>query len=324
MSNVAATARSMHDIDATELLGFLEFHGFGDLKIHKDELGKLFEKNMLPMSYLPNKIHPADAYRRATAQAQSTIEIDHNGNRHKARLLVREVKSDSNMIIRHLVREIVNAQDERLEYDEVGRFVLDRKNNNVLNTSIMHSFSHEYPYADLMRQIQALYVEWSEYHTKDTVNNIVRRIIKDMNNVNLTPNGRATFIPKTQKNLLMGLQGLFEDLIPYQADGCESYIEIIPVIDTVEQRRTVEKRVEREITSEANELLADFANLLGQDQRPSVRIVKSYAKRVVELQEKLTEYEKLIHCKMTVIQDQLNDTLTRMRKTERELTENAG
>lgn len=303
------------ELDTSELLGFLEFHSIGELRIHKNQLGDLFDKNGLDNKFMPREIKSHDAYRRATSQAQSTISIDYNGSKSKARLLVREVVSDKNMVIRHLVREIVDSKNAVLDYNTVGKFILQKK-SSAMEISWDHSFLDEYAYDVLIKDIQTLFTDWTQYHTRDTISNMVRRVISDLNNVSIMPNGKATFIPRNQRHTLENLRGLIDDLEDFHQNNGVSVMEVIPMIDTVDQREMVQKRVETHMSSEANQLLADFAELLSQD-KTSVKTVQRYAKRVVNLQERLEEYEDLIERKMDVLGNQLSDALARIQVSER-------
>lgn len=314
MAQVAAV-RSNAEIDASELLGFLEFHSIGELRIHKDELGTIFNKNGLDPKFMPQEIKPHDAYRRATGKATSTVSIDFNGKPSEARLMVREVKADSNMVIRHLVRELVDKKNEQLGYATVGKFILQKK-SGTMDISWDSSFLSEYEYDVLLADIQALYNEWTQFHTKDTVTNIVRRVVNDMNHVSIMPNGRATFIPRNQRATLENLRGVIDDLKDYHTGNTPSVMELIPMMDTSDQRDMVKRRAEMQLSEEANMLLADFADLLAKDTA-SVKTVQRYAKRVVDLQVRLGEYEDLIQNKMIVLSNQLQDAMKKITDTGR-------
>ena len=309
-----SVVRSNADITTSDLLGFLEFHSIRDLRIHKDDLGRIFRDNGLDTKkFLPDKIHPHDAFRRATKEIESTIQINYGSSKNqKAKLLVREVKSDENFVIRHLVREVVNDKDERLDYNTIGRIILDRKTEKV-STDFQHGFLSEYPYDKVLETARDLYNEWINYHTRETINNITRRVINAMNHVSIMPNGKATFLPRTQRATLDALAGVIRDLAPYHMDKSQtSIIEIIPVIDTVEQRDMIARRAEADIQESANELIADFADLLSQE-KVSVKAVKGYAERFLQLHLKLEEYEDIVHKKMDALQQQLNQAMERIR-----------
>ncbi|ABS83607.1 hypothetical protein 0305phi8-36p046 [Bacillus phage 0305phi8-36] len=316
MANVAAV-RSNADLQTSELLGFLEFHTISDLRIHKDDLGQIFARNSLDPKFMPQEIKAHDAYRRATAKATSTVTIDFGGKPSEARLMVREVKSDGNMVIRHLVRELVDKKNEQLGYATVGKFILQKK-TGTMDISWDSSFLTEYPYDVLLSDTQALYNEWMQFHTKDTVNNLVRRVVNDMNHVSIMPNGRATFIPRNQRNTLENLRGVIDDLEDYHTGTSKSIMEVIPMIDTSDQRDMVQRQVESQMSEEANQLLADFADLLGKGTA-SVKTVQRYAKRVVDLQDRASEYEDILDKKLVVLSNQLADAMKLMKNTESSL-----
>jgi len=312
-----AVARSVADIQTSELLGFLEFHTIADLRIHKDDLGTLFEDHGLDKKrFLPDKIHPQDVFRRATKEIESAISIHYGSNKNqKARVLVREVKSDENMVIRHLVREVVNDKDERLDYDTVGRLILDRKAGTI-STDFQHHYLSEYAYDLLLDTARNLFNEWLNYHTRETINNIVRRVVNAMNHVSIMPNGKATFLPRTQRITLYALAGMIQDLEPYHADTNKlSVVEIIPVIDTIEQRDMIAKRVESDIQNSANELLVDFNDLLNEETITS-RTLRGYAERFTGLKVKLEEYEDIVHQKMGALHGQLTTALDRVKAAQ--------
>lgn len=308
-----AVIRSNADISTSELLGFLEFHSIRDLRIHKDDLARIFADNGLDTKkFLPDKIHAHDAFRRATKEVESSIQINYGGKQdQKARLLVREVKSDENLVIRHLVREVVNDKDERLDYNTIGRIVLERKTEQV-STDYNHSYLSEYPYDKVLDTVRHLYNDWINYHTRETINNITRRVINSMNHISIMPNGKATFLPRTQRTTLDALAGVIRDLEPYHVGGEKSIIEIIPVIDTIEQRDMVARRAEADIQDAANQLIVDFDDLLTQE-KVSVKSVRAYAERFVQLQMKLEEYEDIVHKKMDALQRQLEEAMERIR-----------
>lgn len=315
-----AIARSIVDVRDEEILGFLEFHTITDLRIHKKELGDLFDQHGIDKKkFLPDKIHAHDAFRRASKEIESRVTIQF-GNRkdQPAKLLVRDVKTDENMVIRHLVREVLNDNDERLEYNTVGRLILDRKTETV-STDHQLAYLSEYPYDQLLTTARTLYNEWLNYHTKDTVNNIARKMINAMNRVSILPNGKATFLPRSQRVLLESFTGMVKDLAPFHMDSSKtSVVEIIPVIDTIEQRDMISRRAESQLREEADVLLVDFHDLLREDTL-GVRQVKTYAERFAGLRERLLEYEDVVHVKMDVLHQQLKDAMSRVQLKQEEL-----
>ena len=68
-------------------------------------------------------------------------------------------------------------------------------------------------------------------------------------------------MPKRSKTLLENLKGLLLDLRKY-ANEQDCGIEIIPIIDTKDQRDLVARRASIELTAELDEVMSDFADHL--------------------------------------------------------------
>jgi hypothetical protein len=293
-------------LDPQLLLGHILFLSMDEVKIHKDDLGTLFKKHNVSSSFLPHEIKPHDAYRRASSKAQGPIEVDVNGQKYKARLLVREVKKDTKRVLRHLVRELIDEKNEETKYATVGKIIYDR-GNEAMDISWDPGFLGEYDYKKVLEDTRDLYVEWTQYHTKDTVRNIFNKVVKSMHPISITSGGRAQFIPKMNQDLLYSLKGVVEEL-----PGA-SLAEIIPMIDTVDQRNLITKNLEKEVLYDVDKLLEDFSVLLQSGQPLRSSTVKRYAQAVVELQSKTQEYESLLSNKMTVLSQQLMAALGKVQ-----------
>lgn len=307
MSNTPIAVRTNDQLDESLLLGHILFMTIDDLKIHKDDLASLFAKHNLSKSFLPGEIKAHDAYRRASSKAASTIEIDYNGAKHKARLLVREVKKDQNGVVRHLIRELIDEKNVVTEYATVGKLNFDRK-TELMDIGWDNNYLGEYDYKQVLEDTNALFLEWTQFHTKDTVRNIANKVVKSMHPVSIMQGGRAQFVPKINRDLLYNLKGLVAEL----PGG--SIAEVIPMVDTVDQRDLITKNLEREVLADVDSLLNDFTVIL---QNPTVRKgqVQRYASHFVALQEKTSKYEALLQSKMTVLQQQLMEALQKVQST---------
>lgn len=308
MTTSPMAVKSNKDLDPSLLLGHILFLSMDEVKIHKDDLGDLFKKHQISSSFLPNEIKPHDAYRRATSRAQGAIEFTVNGKIQKARLLVRETRKDDNIVVRNLVRELLDEANADANYATVGKLTFDRK-TEALNISWDTSYLGEYDYKKVLEDTQDLYNEWTQYHTRDTVRNIMNRVIKSMHPVSITSGGRAQFIPKVNQDLLYSVKAVVEEL------PSKSLAEVIPMIDTADQRSLLTKNLEKEVLYEVDKLLEDFSQVLnGSTVRKST--VKRYAAMVVELQSKTQEYEGLLQSKMGVLNQQLAQALSKVQSTQ--------
>lgn len=298
--------RTNQQLDPSLLLGHILFLSMDEVKIHKDDLSDLFKKNQVSSSFLPHEIKPHDAYRRATSRAQGAIDVTIGGQTQKARLLVRETKKDDDIVVRNLVRELLDEKNAEADYVTVGKLTYDRK-NEALNISWDSNYLNEYDYKRVLEDTQDLYAEWTQYHTKETVRNIFNRVVKSMHPISIATGGRAQFIPKMNQDLLYSLKAIVEEL------PGNSLAEVIPMIDTVDQRDLITKNLEKEVLYDVDKLLEDFSELLQGGSTLRKSTVKRYAQMVVSLQAKTQEYEGLLSSKMTVIQQQLAQALTKVQ-----------
>lgn len=308
MTQNVATRNSLDELDPSMLLGHLLFLNLDEVKIHKDDLATLFAKHQLSSTFLPEEIKPHDAYRRASSKAAQTIEVNVNGAVQKAKLLVRETKKDDKIVVRNLVRELLDEKNADANYVTVGKMTFDRK-NEAMQISWDANFLGEHDYKKVLEDTSDLYTEWTQFHTKDTVRNILNRVVKSMYPVNIMQGGRAQFIPKANTDLLYNMKAVVEDL----PGG--SLAEVVHMVDTADQRSLITKNLEKEVLYDVDRLLNDFGELLTQ---PTIRssTLKRYARAVIELQEKTSEYEKLLSSKMDVITLQLQTALTKVQSVK--------
>ena len=86
-------------------------------------------------------------------------------------------------------------------------------------------------------------------------------------------------------------------------------VEIIPVIDTHEQRSLIEKNFSAEITDELFEFTQELKNVLTQKQSLSVRSATAYIEKFNLLNAKAKEYESLLGIYVDGIHQQITDAL---------------
>jgi len=297
---------SMNEINPNTILGYIEMHSISDIKIHKTDLEHLFWTHGMSTTHLPEKIKPHDAFRRATHTAQQSIKIN-NSDSPNARLLVREVVCESDRIVRHLVREIVDSHNEVLDYATVGKFEFSRESERMYY-SWDHAYLDEYNYVSILQEIEQLFLEWTQYHTKDTVRNIVNRIVESMNPVGFMARGKAMFIPKHQAENLKSLKSIIDDLSFYAHETDQKPImEIIPMIDTVEQRNLLHRRIEIEISDGLDSVITEMRQALQNRGTLRASTVERYINNVRDLKRKAKDYEELLAVRLEIVQTQIEE-----------------
>ena len=292
------------------LLGNLLFTNLIDMRIPVADLISIFQSNNIPDSYV-RTISEADAFRRASSSIKNRILLL-NAATEKVRVEVDEVKSDYEGIKRIIGVKKVDEVAEDISYQPVGEIIFNRTNNLCTATPLFAPGDVDYQaIRDLCDEVENKYQDWSVYHNKDTVRNIINRIISDTHPVNLMPTGLCKFIPQTSTDLLYNLKQALTEMQSYASTPTMSknIMEIIPVIDTEEQRNLIEKNFTAEITDELFSFTQEIKDVLQKKQVLSTRTANAYIEKFNILKAKAKEYESLLGIYVDSIYIQIKDSL---------------
>lgn len=308
MSNVLC--KTNQEIPQDMLLGNLLFTNLIDMRIPVADLISIFQSNNIPDSYV-RAISEADAFRRASSSIKNRILLL-NAATEKVRIEVDEVKSDYEGIKRIIGVKKVDEVAEDISYQPVGEIIFNRTNNLCTATPLFAPGDVDYQaIRDLCDEVENKYQDWSVYHNKDTVRNIINRIISDTHPVNLMPTGLCKFIPQTSTDLLYNLKQALMEMQSYASTPTMSrnIMEIIPVIDTEEQRNLIEKNFTAEITDELFSFTQELKDVLQKKQVLSTRTANAYIEKFNILKAKAKEYESLLGIYVDSIYTQIKDSL---------------
>ena len=280
------------------------------MRIPVADLISIFQSNNIPDSYV-RTISEADAFRRASSSIKNRILLL-NAATEKVRIEVDEVKSDYEGIKRIIGVKKVDEVAEDISYQPVGEIIFNRTNNLCTATPLFAPGDVDYQaIRDLCDEVENKYQDWSIYHNKDTVRNIINRIISDTHPVNLMPTGLCKFIPQTSTDLLYNLKQALTEMQSYASTPTMSrnIMEIIPVIDTEEQRNLIEKNFTAEITDELFSFTQELKDVLQKKQVLSTRTANAYIEKFNILKAKAKEYESLLGIYVDSIYTQIKDSL---------------
>jgi hypothetical protein len=248
----------------------------------------------LPDDLWRNMRGKADAFRIATHAANQTgIPLGDN----TLRLLVRDVvtSGSSDRLVRHLVREIVNKQQEKLVYKPVISFEFD---GDQLTIQPLPEVSA----ADLLPEEQKAMAEVQEAFN-NALSNLDARFIRSMVDgllgkmqpTSLRASGGVYFVPEQYKQDLECLAKFVAGLGKY-ASGTDFWT--MPVVDDLDRRVTVEKAVEATVVAESEHLIKQMDELLKQtdsgNRKVSQPVAVRYVNEVKRLHEMATEYKSLL------------------------------
>lgn len=302
-----ALYQNNQDVPDSMLLGNLLTYTLTNMTVSEQDLLDTFANNNLSQSYV-RKISHADAFRRATSSIKNTkvTYVDDNNDQFEGRINVDEVVNDNMYIKRIIGVRVLNDQKEEVSYTQLGSITFDRANDSVSSYLDPSTIASTVGIQSLFNQVESRYMTWSTYHNHDTIRNIINRIVYDMHPVALMSTGINKFIPKTSKDTLYALKGVLSDLSQYSDNGYgENVVEIIPFIDTQEQRDLVNKMYEEEIKETLYNYSMELSEILKKKQSLSSRQAATYVEKYRELSAKVKDYQGLLGTYTQNIHDQL-------------------
>lgn len=309
MSN--AIYNTNQEIPQEMLLGNLVFINLTDMKIPDTDLKQIFASNGITKSYVRD-ISQADAFRRASSSVKNKKIniINNNGQLKDAKLEVDEVRCDENSIKRIIGMKLVDQINEDIAYEPVAEIVFNRSMGTCTAIPTVSSSDQNFSvYETICKDCQDKYQEWSMFHNKDTVRNIINRIIADTHPINLMPTGLCKFSPSSKSNLLYSLKASLNDMSSFSLKNTENIMEIIPIIDTKEQRDLVNKNFQMEISDELLGLAMELKNVLQKKQKISSRSAASYIEKYKMYQDKIQDYESLLNVYAGSLHAQLQEVV---------------
>lgn len=301
------------------LLGHLVFASVGDLRIHKQDLEHIFTNAGLSLNkYQPGDIRPSDAMRRATSKLKNKkLAINYNGQTVSAILDVTE-QSEAAVTIRHIGRKVVDEKGRKVCYDQLTSFLYDKQNQTLTFEPTDALFAVEYNYNDEFNTIVNLFNEWCQYHTRDTVRNIINKVI---NSLMPTPiktsqddDAVARFIPVRYQDDLHALKKVVADLKQYHTNNLTSGCQLIELYDSTANNAMISNAVQGDIKLRIQNVVNDLAETLKQRSNLPLETVQRYTKQLVQMRAEAIEYAGLLRTSMSILEAQISTALNRVEE----------
>lgn len=272
------------------ILGDLIWYSLRDVRITRQDLENLFTKHGISHAHLPAEIREADAYRRATSDINTRQPRQLQDGTYEV-LMVREVASNNDEIVRHLVREVRDSKNKRLSYEQVGVLNFFRANNDF------HTATGRPEYQQLLNDAAARYREYLQYYTGKHIREMVHGMIITCSPTNVRPAGGVFFVSKEHEALVNGLEGLVSDLNAYATPNTntgEAVFEVVPLLDTQKQRALIFSKYELQVSGSVDKTLQELAELLKSDKMSSDIVKTRYVEQMKELRAGIEKYEALL------------------------------
>ncbi|MCR4425032.1 MAG: hypothetical protein NUW23_02420 [Firmicutes bacterium] len=255
-----------------------------NIKITRDELRARFDEAGVDPSLMPPEIRPVDAFRRATREAEITgLKGPDNTRRN---VLVREVVSSKDGVIRHLVDEIVDANNVRLSYGTVAQIRFDRSSSDLTS----QSWGSDALIVDTLAKIAGLYDEYRRYYQGDHIRRTVSGILHGMSPTFMK--SALYFVPEKYQEDLFKLRALCHLV----SEECRFIV--MPLYDAHDARAMIaenfQNQVKRHILS------------LSEQIRGEAPISETAAARIIEetktLLAQVNEYEQVLRTNLSYLE----------------------
>lgn len=294
-----------------ELLGKLVFYTVGDIKINKQDLETLFIKNGLELSkFQPGDIRKSDAMRRATSLLRNKkIIINYLQLEDVVAYIDITENNTPTHVYRYIGRKVVDTANDEVNYEQIATFIYEKENDLLTFTTVDPMYEFEFPYNQLLAEIVDLYEEWTEFHTKDTIRNIVLKIINSCMPTLVKPiegeDSIAKFIPFAYQNTMNSLRRLLLDINQYQIGEKSSGSQFIELYDSDENRKMLERNITENIKDKLEVLISDITTVLQNGEPIPLRRAITYTEKLDNLKLETKHYASLLKTSLDILTQQI-------------------
>jgi hypothetical protein len=239
----------------TDQLGCLTWYSIFDMAPTLEDIQHALDAAGLGKEHAPNKIFPADAFRRATSLVeQNRIPVEGEDDRF-VNILVREVARSSDTI----VREVVDAKNVRLSYTEVAALILDRRSTSVTVQPISYGPRSEAEDEALERALE-LYQHALTHYDSRAVRQIVHGILLTTKPVAVRPSGGVYFVRRDDRPTVKAL-ATFVDVL---GNRNGSKVWSVPLYDEEENKDMLADSLQAQVEEEGRRIVEEVRKTLAQ------------------------------------------------------------
>lgn len=278
----------------TPFLGRIAWYSVRDVPIAHDTLVQALDNAGLK-EFAPRPPSDVDIFRRATKAGETTID---QGDGTTAKILVRDVASDKERILRRVVIETVDGNNVRLDYSEAYDLEYRRETGQFVTSRRTWT---DTPADGAVLDIQHKVATWTaaKMHGSEALRTVLKQVMEKNQGILVRPTGGVYFMPRTNDDALSQAQAF--------ASGREQVtLHTLPLVDTPEQAQMVEDGLTSTSLKAADEMMRELAEMLRSDgsvtESKLARIV-SESKRI---RARVQEYKSLLDLEATGADDRLH------------------
>lgn len=312
--NLARSAAS-GAVQEVEFLGHLLWYSLAETRITRENLLEALENAGVAEEFAPKPISPRDAFRRATASLevikvpivlssespankpakliQDTHDEDETPTGY-ANIMVRDVASDSDHIVRQVVREEVDSENVRLSYEPVAQiqmngddhlsaFALPGKESDLLSAE-----------RGLLRDVRKRFEYECKHYDSGAVRRIVSAVLKEGSPLNMKASGGVYFISRDHEMVTDSVVRLVGELKDYATTSKTSTVMPVPMVDGDEYRDALAESLDEQVERQSRSLIHEMSRILKGSSKITDARQKEFVDRVRDLSGVVGEYEQLL------------------------------
>lgn len=299
------------------LLGHLVLYSIYDGEVTRADLEGWFGELGLDPELIPPPVRQVDAYERVTGRDGVKVTYPREdpsatGPAYKRKvgrkaasasstvtLMLRPVRRDGGQIVRHIVREVRDPLNTKLEYEtRIGAATFHRNHDKgategagTLQVEPNNAAISALPEAEqetvraMLEEIETTYTYRCTYLTGDKLRAVVRRYIESLSAIRVRPSGGVYFVHRQHAATLAALRELASR---FQAG---SHLARIPLPDQDEMREMIISAFTTKAKEDLTKLSRDIAEAQSEGRHADAQ--KLHA-RFTELQDTTTAHAELL------------------------------
>lgn len=293
LENLAAVEQGIKQ--AVKIIGSLVWYTVTDVRMTRDQLRDGFTKAGIDEKYMPKPINYRDAFRRATKYGEvKRLKLAEDKY---LNIMIRDVKSTPDFVLREMVREVVNEKDEQLEYLPVA--TLRHDSNGIVTIPRVDLLPEE---REARNTIEKQYEIEKENYNGRCIREIAMDILRECRPVSVRPSGGVYFVPEKFSPVVDSLKEFVNSTTDYSVTSYKSRMYSIDVLDTDEYRQMVEDNLEDQIKAESEALVKEMVDIFESDKTVTQAAAQKYIERVQNLDSLVANYEDMLQTQVVSAQ----------------------
>ena len=283
-------------------LGNLIFYSLPDnTRITREQIEDLFTKHGIDRKHLLPEIVGSNAFKRATTKAGMEYKHPHPiGNGQFEIFMIRDVRSDDLVVARHVVREVRDSANKRLDYSTIGSLEYD-KVGKTMKSNIDPIYNKIAKAVD--EQFKELIIHYEGSH----IRSMLRTALMTTLPATIRASGGLYFVSKEHNELINGLENFVKDLKPHGTGNFDPEFETIPVLDVEKQRKLIFDKYESQTSESVDGMLGEIAEILKDDKaRVTKATLTKYANSLKSIKAGIGKYEGLLERDLEIANEKWN------------------